>query len=189
MRLSGAETLISCRTGISTPHVDSELQQLALDAHRAPAGVLPRHPEDQAARLGRERRTTGPAAAPSAIALRRPLPAAQRLRPDREARPPLGRKQPAQRSKQRTVSGRVLRPPSSTPQDRHLVAQNHDLELALTAAAGEQTNEPAQEPVQQTGQQDAQSEPLQPSPPATPSRPNRISLPHKTLVRPEAEPT
>jgi hypothetical protein len=39
------------------------------------------------------------------------------------------------------------------------VAQNNDLELALTAAAGEQTNETAEEPVQQTGQQDAQSGP------------------------------
>jgi hypothetical protein len=35
-----------------------------------------------------------------------------------------------------------------------LVAQNHDLELALTAAAGEQTDETAEEPVQQTGQQE-----------------------------------
>jgi hypothetical protein len=52
-----------------------------------------------------------------------------------------------------------------------LVAQDHDLELALTAAAGEQTNETAEEPVQQTGQQDAQSEPLRPSSPAPPSRP------------------
>jgi len=43
-----------------------------------------------------------------------------------------------------------------------LVAQNQDLELALTAAAGEQTNETAEEPVQQTGQQYAQSEPLRP---------------------------
>jgi hypothetical protein len=56
--------------------------------------------------------------------------------------------------------------PPSAPQDRDLVAQDHDLELALTAAAGEQTNETAEEPVQQTGQQDPQSEPLRPSPPA-----------------------
>jgi hypothetical protein len=33
-----------------------------------------------------------------------------------------------------------------------LVAQNHDLELALTAAPGGPTNETAEEPVQQTGQ-------------------------------------
>jgi hypothetical protein len=72
--------------------------------------------------------------------------------PDGKARPPLGRKQPAHRGKQRTVSGRVLRPPPSASQDRDLVAQNHDLELALTAPAGEQTNETAEEPVQQTGQ-------------------------------------
>jgi hypothetical protein len=45
------------------------------------------------------------------------------------------------------------------------VAQNHDFELALTAAAGEQTNETAEQPVQQTGQQDAQSEPPRPSSP------------------------
>jgi hypothetical protein len=30
------------------------------------------------------------------------------------------------------------------------MAHNHDLELALTAAAGEQTNETAEQPVQQT---------------------------------------
>jgi hypothetical protein len=43
-----------------------------------------------------------------------------------------------------------------------LVAQNHDLEFALTAAAGEKTNDGAEEPVQQRSQQDAQSEPLRP---------------------------
>jgi hypothetical protein len=105
----------------------------------------------------------GATAAPSALALlQRPVPAAQRLRADRKARPPLGRKQPAHRSKQRTVSGRVLRPPPAARQDRHLVAQNHDLELALTAAAGDQTKQTAEEPVQRAGQQDAQSEPLRP---------------------------
>ena len=164
--------------------VDPELQQLTLDAHIAPARVLPRQPEDQAACLGRKRRTTRPAGAASAFALQqRPVPAAERLRADRKGRPPLGRKQPAHRSKQRTVSGRVLRPPPSAPQDRHLVAQDHDLELALTPAAGEQTNETAEEPVQQTGQQDAQSEPLPPSPPAPPSRPNRVSLPHRVVAK------
>jgi hypothetical protein len=49
------------------------------------------------------------------------------------------------------------------------MAQNHDLELALTAAPGEQPNETTEEPIQQTGQQDAQSEPLRPSSPAPPS--------------------
>jgi hypothetical protein len=126
--------------------VDSELQQLALDAHIAPAWVLARQPQDQATRRGRKRRTARPAAAsPSAIALQqRPVPAAQCLRADRKARPSLGWKQPAHRSKQRTVSGRVLWPLPAAPQDRHLVAQNHDLELARAAAAGEQTNENAE---------------------------------------------
>src|SRR5207247_6247812 len=106
-----------------------------------------------------------------------PVPTAERLRTDRKARPPPRRKQPALRGKQRPVSGPVPRPPPSTPQDRHLMAQNHDLQLAFTAAAGEQTSETAGQPVQQTGQQDARSEPLRPSSLAPPSRPNRISLP------------
>jgi hypothetical protein len=40
------------------------------------------------------------------------------------------------------------------------MAQKHDLKLALTPTASKQTNEKAEEPIQQTGQQDAQSEPL-----------------------------
>jgi hypothetical protein len=93
-------------------NADPELQQLALDAHRAPASVLPPQPEDQAGHRGRKRRTTRRAGAPSAIALQqRPVPAAQRLRAGRKTRPALERKQPTCRSKQRTVSGRVLRPP------------------------------------------------------------------------------
>jgi hypothetical protein len=46
------------------------------------------------------------------------------------------------------------------------MAQNHNLELALSAVAGKQAKETAEEPVQQRGQQDAQSEPLRPSSPA-----------------------
>jgi hypothetical protein len=90
------------------------------------------------------------------------MPTAERLRTDREARPPLGRKQSAGRSKQRTVSGRVLRPPPAAPQDRNLVAQNHDLELALTAAAGEQTEETAQDRYSTQVSRDTQSAPLRP---------------------------
>jgi hypothetical protein len=162
-------------------NADPELQQFALDAHIAPARVLPRQPNDQAARRGRKRRTTRRAGAPAAIALQqRPVPAAQRLRAGRKARPALERKQPTRRSKQRTVSGRVLRPPASAPQDRHLVAQNHDLELALTATAGGQTNANAKEPVQQTGQQDAQSEPPRPRSSAPPS--SRIEFLYPTGI-------
>jgi hypothetical protein len=118
-------------------------------------------------------------AARSAFALQqRPLQAAERVRADGKARQPFGRKQPARRGKQRTVSGRVLRPPSSAPHDRPLVAQNHELELALTAAAGEQTNETAEQPVQQTGQQDAQSEPLRARSPAPVSAELSFSTPH-----------
>lgn len=40
--------------------VDAEPQQLTLDAHVAPARILPRQPRDQTARVGRKRATTGP---------------------------------------------------------------------------------------------------------------------------------
>ena len=66
------------------------------------------------------------------------------------------------------------------------MAQNHDLELALTATAGKQTNANAKEPVQQTGQQDAQSEPTQAMIVSTTVQPNPVSLPHTMLPEPVA---
>jgi hypothetical protein len=54
----------------------------------------------------------------------------------------------------------VLRPLPSSPEDRELVAQDGDLKLPLAAAAGEQADDPAEEPIQQTRQHDAQSEPV-----------------------------
>jgi hypothetical protein len=145
---------------------DPELQQLTLDTHVAPARVLPRQPPDQAARLGRKRRTAGPATATSPTSLTQcPVPAAERLRADRKARPSLRREQPAHRSEQGPVDGRVLRPLPSAPEDRQLVAQHDDLKLPLTATAGEHAHEEAQEPVQQTHQHDAQSEPARPRSP------------------------
>jgi hypothetical protein len=98
---------------------DPELEQLTLDAHVAPARVLSRQPPDQAARLGRKRRTAGPAPAASPTSLKqRPVPAAERLRADRKAGPALGREQPADRSEQGPVDGRVRRPPPAAPEDR-----------------------------------------------------------------------
>src|SRR6266508_657271 len=63
---------------------DPELDQLALDAHVAPARVLARQPRDQAARLGRKWRTTRPTAATSASRAQRPVPAVKRLRANRK---------------------------------------------------------------------------------------------------------
>jgi len=57
------------------------------------------------------------------------------------------------------------------------VAQDHDFELPLTAAAREHANDATQEAIQQTHQHDAQSEPIT----STAARRNRISLPHKAL--------
>jgi hypothetical protein len=139
---------------------DPQPLQLTLDAHVAPAGVLPRQPRDQTARLGRKRGTTEPARPPSPISLQqRPVPPAKRLRADRKAGPPLGRQQAARRGEQGSVGVRVPRPLPSPPEDRQLVAQHDDLKLPLTATADKHRNENAQEPIEQRHQHDAQSEP------------------------------
>jgi hypothetical protein len=83
------------------------------------------------------------------------MPAAKRLRTDGKAGPPLGRKQSAHRREQGSVGRRVLRPVPSAPEDRKLVAQNHNLKLPLTTTAGEHANESAGEPVHQRHQHDA----------------------------------
>ena len=136
---------------------DAELEQLTLDTYVAPARVLSRQSLDQAARLGRKRGTTGHAAAFPTSLQQCAVPAAKRLRAHRKAGPRCGREQPARGSEQGAVGGRVPRPLSSSPEDRELVAQDHDLKLTLTPAAGEQANDAAQQPVQQTRQHDAQS--------------------------------
>jgi hypothetical protein len=134
--------------------------------------VLPRQPPDQVARLGRKRRTAGPATAASPTSLKQcPVPAAERLRTDRKAGPSLGREQLAYRSEQGPVGGRVPRPLPAAPEDRQLVAQHDDLKLPLTTTAGEHADEAAQKPVQQRHQHDAQSEPARPRSPTRPSRP------------------
>jgi hypothetical protein len=167
---------------------DPELQQFALDTHVAPARVLPRQPLDQVARLGRKRRTAGPATATSPTSLKqRSVPAAERLRTDRKAGRSLGREQPAYRSEQGLVDGRVLRPLPPAPEDRQLVAQHDDLKLPLTTTAGEHADEAAQEPVQHRHQQDAQSEPPRPRSPTRPSRPaSNFFTPHRHVDSPKA---
>jgi hypothetical protein len=99
----------------------------------------------------------------------RTVPTQKRLRAYREAGPAIAREQPARRSEQGSVDGRVLRPLPATPEDRELVAQHEDLELSLAAAADEQAKNAAEEPVQQRQQHDPQSEPTRPRPPAAPS--------------------
>ena len=159
---------------------DPELEQLTLDAHIAPPRVLTRQPPDQAARLSAKRGTARPAAAASSTSLKQSsMAAAKRLRADRKAGPPLSREQPAHRSEQRPVGGRVARPPPSTREDRQLVAQHDDLKLPLTATMGEHANNPAQKPVQQPPQHHAQSEPARPRSPARP-RPGQIEFLYPT---------
>ncbi len=150
---------------------DPQPLQLTLDAHVAPAGVLARQPPDQTEYLGGKRGTTEPARPPSPISQQqRPVPAAKRLRADRKAGPPRGRKQPAGRSQQRSVGRGVPRPLPSPPKDRQLVAQHDDFKLPLTATAGKHANETAQEPIEQRHQHEAQSEPARPRSPVDPSQ-------------------
>jgi len=96
---------------------------------------------DQGARRGRKRGTTGPTAVFPTSLQQRAVPAAKRLRAHRNAGPPLGWKQPARGGEQGAVGRRVLRSLSSSPEDREPVAQDHDLKLTLTPAAGEQAND------------------------------------------------
>jgi hypothetical protein len=58
------------------------------------------------------------------------------------------------------------------------VAQDHDFELPLAAAAREHANDAAQEAIQQTHQHDGQSEPIT----STAAPRNRISLPHTVFL-------
>jgi hypothetical protein len=145
----------------------SELEQFALDPHVAPVGVLPSETDDQAARLGWQRRTTGSTTSPPSPK-QRPVPAAKRPRTHCEARPPLRREQPARGRQERPVDARVTRPLPSPPEDRELVSQDHDLEISLATAPDEQPEQPAQKPVQQTSRHDTQSEPERPQSPRQP---------------------
>jgi hypothetical protein len=166
-------------------NADPQLEQLTLNSHVAPARVLARQPLDQAARLGRKRGTTRPAASSAMSSEQCPVPAPKRLRADCKAGQALGRQQPAGRSKQRSIGGRVARTLTDAPQDRQLVAQHHDFKLTLAAAASEQANKPAQEPIQQTGQHAAQSRPARAPSPTRLCRTTRVSLPHRLRKRPQ----
>jgi hypothetical protein len=108
------------------------------------------------------------------------VPAAQRPRTHRKARPALGRQQTARSRQQRPVESPVLRSLPAPPEDRELVSQHHDLELPLTTTPDEHPDHPAQKPVQQTHGHNAQSEPARPRSPTPPTDRNRVSLPHKS---------
>jgi hypothetical protein len=105
-------------------------------------------------------------------------PVAKRLWTHRKAGPPLLREQPTGRREQGAVDGRVPGPLPSSPEDRELVTQGDELKLPLATSAGEHPNDHAQEPVQHTHQQDAQSEAPRLRSPARLPRSNRVSLPH-----------
>ena len=102
---------------------DPESIQLSLDADVAPPGVLACQPLNQAPGLGGKRWAAGPAAARSSLSQeQRAVPTQKCLRADRKARSALRRKQPAGRSEQGSIDGRVPRPLPATPEDRELVA-------------------------------------------------------------------
>ena len=110
-----------------------QLQELAPDPPVPPARVLGGQPHDQPADVGRERRATGAAAMPERgplAAHQLPVPAQQRLGPDREA-PPLGAgQQAAEPGQDEAVAGVVAGPLGLAAQDPDLLTQDEELDVA-----------------------------------------------------------
>ena len=143
------------RPAMHTINLDLPFMHHADSDFRHPQ-VLPPQTHNQAARLGSKRRTTLPTLA-LPPAQQRPVPAAQRPRTHRKARPALGRQQTARSRPQRPVDRPVPRSLPTPPEDRELVSQHHDLELPLTTTPDEHPDQPAQKPIQQRHFHDAQS--------------------------------
>ena len=114
--------------------LDPELQQLTVNARRAPQRVLHTHPPDQAANLDRD---LGSAAArtrlPSPIEPKaRPVPAQHRVRLDDRDGIPQRRKQPAQPDEEQPVGRRQPGPRRSLPVKHiQLMPQHCDLGFQL----------------------------------------------------------
>jgi hypothetical protein len=160
-------------------HAHPEPEQFSLNAHVTPAGVLTPQTNDQAGGHVGQRRTPGATASPPPPK-KRPMPATKRPRAHHETGPPLARQQQTTRRRQeRPVSGRVVRLLPSSAQNRKLVAEHHDLQIALAADSHDHPDQPAQTPVQQAHRHDAQSEPPRPHPRIKPALgQDRVSLPH-----------
>jgi hypothetical protein len=69
------------------------------------------------------------------------MPAQQRLRSHQERPPRATWQHPTERSQEKPVGWRELRPPHLPPQNRQLVPQHQDLELLRALAAREQQDQ------------------------------------------------
>jgi hypothetical protein len=74
------------------------------------------------------------------------MPAQQRVRSDRKARPSESRQRATQRRQKRTIAARQLRPSGLPAEDRELVAQHKDLQLVRTAWPPQQPDQREQVP-------------------------------------------
>jgi CheY-like chemotaxis protein len=112
-------------------YADTELEELAPDALRAPHAVGRRHLPDQGHRLGREgravRRGDGPGSPTPVAAEQLAVPAQERIRPDDEQRRPPRADAARQQDQQRTIARRTAGSPDAVVQDGELMAQERVL--------------------------------------------------------------
>jgi hypothetical protein len=127
------------------PDPDAQLAQLALDAHTAPAAVLPTEADDQLDQLaahGRAAQASLPPPrsplAPSGLS----VPSEQGPGRDEEGAPPVPRKEPAEGGQERPVDWSVLDSAIELAlKDAHLVAEDNQLDVLVHVAAPERDNE------------------------------------------------
>jgi hypothetical protein len=161
--------------------VDPELQELASDPQVAPSRVLPAEAKDQVLDRWIERGATGGAgAAPEPCPRELSVPPEEGVGPDQEAPPPVPGEQPGSRGQERSIGPGVARSRPSPTENLELVAEHRGLEITfIEAAAHEQTEQAAEEPVPQ-GQE---HRPSLNSPRAgcewRGQSPDRVSLPHR----------
>ena len=128
-------------------HRDAQALELADDTSVSPMRVLAAEPQDQGAYRRFERRPTGrPLRVRPAASDQLTMPAQQRRRLDREARPGGPRQCTAQRCQQPPIGPRQLRLPSLPTQHRELMAQRQNLKLLRATRPPQQPNEREQVP-------------------------------------------
>ena len=111
-------------------HSHAQTLEFADDASVSPVWILACEAHDQRAQRRLERRPTGsPVRIRPAARDQLTVPAQQRLRLDREARPSDPRQRATQRCQQRSISPRQLRLQSLPTEHREFMAQHQDLEL------------------------------------------------------------
>src|SRR6266540_4463808 len=151
---------------------DPETLKLADDPFVSPVRVLPSETKDQLAERALERRSPGPPVRVCpATGDELAMPAKQRLRLEREARPRRLVERAAQRREQRAIRSCQLRPRALSAEDRQLVAENENLQLLRATWASQQPHQREQVPDSEIRERPEQSAP----PSATARAPNLAS--------------